>query len=68
MDIVYLPYIVLVVDEFADLIMTAGKEVRIQSLDLRNWQGPLEYTLSSLHSVHQSISLREQSRPISLRG
>ena len=27
MDIRFLPYIVLVIDEFADLIMTAGKEV-----------------------------------------
>ena len=30
---IFLPYIVLVVDEFADLIMTAGKEVETQSLD-----------------------------------
>ena len=26
----YLPYIVVVIDEFADLIMTAGKEVETQ--------------------------------------
>ena len=30
----YLPYIVLVIDEFADLIMTAGKEVETQLLRL----------------------------------
>ena len=29
MVIGFLPYIVLVVDEFADLIMTAGKEVEM---------------------------------------
>lgn len=34
----FLPYIVLVVDEFADLIMTAGKEVETPLQDWHNWR------------------------------
>ena len=34
----YLPYIILVIDEFADLIMTAGKKLKFHWLDLHNWQ------------------------------
>jgi S-DNA-T family DNA segregation ATPase FtsK/SpoIIIE len=33
----YLPFIVLVVDEFADLIMTAGKEVEMPIARWRSW-------------------------------
>ena len=39
----FLPYIVLVIDEFADLIMTAGKEVETPIARLANLQGLLEY-------------------------
>lgn len=37
----YLPYIVLVVDEFADLIMTAGKEVELLLQDWLNCEEQL---------------------------
>ena len=35
----FMPYIVLVIDEFADLIMTAGKEIGITSRTCLNQQG-----------------------------
>jgi len=36
----FLPYIILVIDEFADLIMTAGKEVETPIARLAQWQEP----------------------------
>ena len=39
----YLPYIVLVIDEFADLIMTAGKEVETPIARLAQLARALEF-------------------------
>ena len=33
----FMPYIVVVIDEFGDLIMTAGKEIEHRSPVLRSW-------------------------------
>ena len=41
----FLPYIVLVIDEFADLIMTAGKEVETPIASNRSF-----YLFSSCHN------------------
>ena len=40
----YMPYIVLVVDEFADLIMTAGKEVELPIARLAQLAKVVEFT------------------------
>lgn len=49
----YLPYIVLVIDEFADLIMTAGKEVETPIARLAQLAVPLVFTLSLPHNAHR---------------
>ena len=50
----FMPYIVIIIDEFGDLIMTAGKEV-----ELPICPGPLASMPSSQHNDRQQISSRE---------
>src|SRR5258707_12245638 len=65
----YLPFIVLVVDEFADLIMTAGKEVEMPIARLAQLARAVGIHLIIAPSVLRSISLpvrsRLTSRPVS---
>ena len=42
-----MPVIVIVIDELADLMMAAGKEVEVPSAASRRWRGRSECTLWS---------------------
>lgn len=61
----YMPYIVVVIDEFGDLIMTAGKEIEMPIARIAQKPVPWAYTWLSLPSGLRPISSREPSRPIS---
>lgn len=39
-----MPYIVVVIDELADLMMTSGKMLNTQFQDLLKWQELVEFT------------------------
>jgi len=53
-----LPYIVIIIDELADLMMTSGREVEESIRDSRRWRAPLESTSCSLRRDRQSTSSR----------
>ena len=62
----FLPYIVIIIDEFGDLIMTAGKEVELPICRIAQLARAVVSTPSSLPSVRLRTSLRVPSKPTSL--
>ena len=61
-----LPYIVIIIDELADLMMTSGREVKSRSRAWHKWREPSASTLYSPRSVLQLMSSPDSSRPTSL--